>query len=202
MYPPFSEFSIYNAYHKPRQIFSVDLALSEPGAEHPVSPPQTFCNSIYRFPAVSGMNIYPHHLHTENFINEKKDNKPLHSLISAFVFHCLDSIITLTRFYSRNFKTLASFCGCTGRFGSYLVANPEDTFCCVVDHIYFVCAKYQKATVKALVQVDFPVYPLSKHKQSPRKQEKHGYVHKAVIFIKLIFGIKLLHANVLFVFTV
>ena len=29
------------------------------------------------------------------------------------------------------------------------------------------CAKYQKASVKALVQVDFPVYTLSKHKQNP-----------------------------------
>ena len=28
-------------------------------------------------------------------------------------------------FYIRNFKTLASFCGCAGRFVSYLVANPE-----------------------------------------------------------------------------
>ena len=34
-------------------------------------------------------------------------------------------------------------------------------------YIYIVCAKYQKASVKALVQVDFNVYPLSKHKQNP-----------------------------------
>ena len=40
----------------------------------------------------------------------------------------------ISRFYSRNFKTLASFCGCTGRFVSYLVANPEDTFCRGVAH--------------------------------------------------------------------
>ena len=32
--------------------------------------------------------------------------------------------------------------------------------------IYIVSAKYQKASVKALVQVDFPVYALSKHKQN------------------------------------
>ena len=32
------------------------------------------------------------------------------------------SIISL-RFYSRNFKTLASFCGCAGRFVSGLVGN-------------------------------------------------------------------------------
>ena len=31
-------------------------------------------------------------------------------------------------FYNRNFKPLPSFCGCTGRFVSYLVANPQDRF--------------------------------------------------------------------------
>ena len=49
------------------------------------------------------------------------------SLISAFVVRCLDSIISLdyniSRFYSRNFKTLASFCGCAGRFESNLLGN-------------------------------------------------------------------------------
>ena len=33
-------------------------------------------------------------------------------------------------------------------------------------YIFSVCAKYQKASVKALVQVDFTVYALSKHKQT------------------------------------
>ena len=42
----------------------------------------------------------------------------------AFVVRCLDSIISL-RFYSRNFKTLASFCGCGGRFESGLVGNSQ-----------------------------------------------------------------------------
>ena len=31
----------------------------------------------------------------------------------------------ISRFYSRNFKTLASFCGCTGRFVSGLVGNSQ-----------------------------------------------------------------------------
>ena len=31
-------------------------------------------------------------------------------------------------FYIRNFKPLASFCGCAGRFESTLVGNPEDRF--------------------------------------------------------------------------
>ena len=41
------------------------------------------------------------------------------SLISAFVVRCLDSIIPLS-FYIQNFKPLPSFCGCAGRFESYL----------------------------------------------------------------------------------
>ena len=38
------------------------------------------------------------------------------NLISAFVDRC-------SRFYTRNFKTLASFCDCAGRFVSGLVRN-------------------------------------------------------------------------------
>ena len=34
-------------------------------------------------------------------------------------------------------------------------------------YIFIVCAKYQKASVKALVQVDFLMYALSKNKHSP-----------------------------------
>ena len=34
-------------------------------------------------------------------------------------------------------------------------------------YICIVCAKYQKASVKALVQVDFLMYALSKHKHNP-----------------------------------
>ena len=34
----------------------------------------------------------------------------------------------ISSFYIRNFKAPASFCGCWGRFESYLVANPEDRF--------------------------------------------------------------------------
>ena len=58
-----------------------------------------------------------------SYANNKGADQPAHSrsLISAFVVRCLDSIIS--RFYSRNFKTLASFCGCAGRFVSGLVGN-------------------------------------------------------------------------------
>ena len=36
----------------------------------------------------------------------------------------------ISSFYIRNFKPLASFCGCEGRFESYLVENTEDRFSC------------------------------------------------------------------------
>ena len=51
------------------------------------------------------------------------------SLINTFVVRCLDSI-NISSFYIRNFKSLAGFCGCAGRFAieSYLVENPEDRF--------------------------------------------------------------------------
>ena len=48
------------------------------------------------------------------------------SLISTFVVHCHVSVVS--SFYIRNFKPLATFCGCAGRFESYLVENPEDRF--------------------------------------------------------------------------
>ena len=38
--------------------------------------------------------------------------------------------------------------------------------------------------VKALVQVDFPVYVLSKQKQN-KQTGQNGYVHKAVILSKI-----------------
>ena len=38
-------------------------------------------------------------------------------------------------FYIQNFKTLASFCGCTARFESQLVGNPSDRFSRDVAHI-------------------------------------------------------------------
>ena len=37
--------------------------------------------------------------------------------------------------YVLNFKIIASLCGCTGRFESYLVANYEDRFSC--DEVHF-----------------------------------------------------------------
>ena len=50
------------------------------------------------------------------------------------------------------------------------------------EHAQYICivyAKYQKASVKALVQAEFSVYELFKHKHNPNL--KAGYVNKPVI---------------------
>ena len=61
--------------------------------------------------------------------NNKGTDQPAHprSLISAFFVRCLDSIIPLVSISEISSFYLAFF-GCTGRFVSYLVANPEDRF--------------------------------------------------------------------------
>ena len=69
-------------------------------------------------------------------------------------------------------------------------------------YIFIVNAKYQKPSVKALVQVDFPVYAQAKS-FFKSKQEKNGSFQKAVILSKKhFFGIKLLYANVQWVYIV
>ena len=52
----------------------------------------------------------------------KGADQPAHppSLISTFVVGYLDSIMSFNSFYIRNYKPVASFCGFTGRFESYL----------------------------------------------------------------------------------
>ena len=53
--------------------------------------------------------------------------------------------------------------------------------------------------VQSIIQIDFPVYALSKHKQNPNlkaNRGKNGKVHKVVICQKYFSGIKILHANV------
>ena len=50
-------------------------------------------------------------------------------------------------------------------------------------YIYTVNAKYQKPSVKALVQVDFPVYAQAKS-LFKSKQDKNGSFQKAVILSK------------------
>ena len=52
-------------------------------------------------------------------------------------------------------------------------------------YICIVCAKYRRASVKALVQVDFLTYALSKHKHKPYLIGKNGLVHKATILSKI-----------------
>ena len=48
----------------------------------------------------------------------------IHSLISAFIVHCLYSIIPILA-NIQSFKTLTSLCRWAGRFESYLVASPR-----------------------------------------------------------------------------
>ena len=50
-------------------------------------------------------------------------------------------------------------------------------------YIFIVNAKYQKPSVQALIQVDFPVYALAKS-LFKSKQEKNGSFQKAVILSK------------------
>ena len=58
-------------------------------------------------------------------------------------------------------------------------------------HTQYICivlAKYQQASVKALVQVETSVYALSKHKQNMQTGQNGYYkVHKAVILSKIFF---------------
>ena len=67
-------------------------------------------------------------------------------------------------------------------------------------YIYIVNVKDHKPSVKALVQVDFPVYAQAKS-LFKCKQEKNGSFQKAVTLSKnIFFGIKLLYANVQWVY--
>ena len=63
------------------------------------------------------------------YASNKGKDQPVHprSLISTFVVHCLDSIISLVSI-SEISSLLDSFGGCIGRSESYLVKNPEDNF--------------------------------------------------------------------------
>ena len=62
-------------------------------------------------------------------------------------------------------------------------------------YVYIVNAKYQKPSVKALVQVDSPVYAQAKS-FFKSKQEKMAHFTKLLFCPKFFGGIKLLHANV------
>ena len=81
-----------------------------------------------KFHILAEQNIYEpgyEKMSLMSYANNKGADQPEHprSLINAFFFsvRCFDSIIS--RFYSWNFKILASFCGCAGRFVSGLVGN-------------------------------------------------------------------------------
>ena len=68
-------------------------------------------------------------------------------------------------------------------------------------YIYIVNAKYQKPSVKALVQTDFPVYAHAK--SSFKANRKKWLISQSCYFVQKIFlGNKLLHANVHWVYIV
>ena len=72
-------------------------------------------------------------------------------------------------------------------------------------YICIICAKYRKASVKAVVQVNVLMYALSKHKHNPYfigNWENMAKFTKLSFCQKLIFGIKLLHINVQCVYIV
>ena len=70
------------------------------------------------------------------YANNKGADQPahLHSLISALVVRCLDSIIPLLAI--AEISRLASLYSWAGWFESYLVANPEDRFSRDGAHIF------------------------------------------------------------------
>ena len=62
-------------------------------------------------------------------------------------------------------------------------------------YIYIVNAKYQRPSVKVLVQVNFPVY--AQAKSLFKSKQKNWLISQSCYFVqKQCFGIKLLHANV------
>ena len=71
------------------------------------------------------------------YANNKGADQPAHprSLISAFVIHCLDSIIPPV-FYIHKFKPSASLCSWADWFESNLVKNPEDRFSRDMAHMW------------------------------------------------------------------
>ena len=63
------------------------------------------------------------------YANNKDADQPAHQrrLISVFVIHCLDSIISLVSIPKIS-NLWPSLCGCPGWLVSYMVANPKDRF--------------------------------------------------------------------------
>ena len=62
-----------------------------------------------------------------SYANNKGADQPCYLLARQY---------NISRFYSRNFKALASFCGCAGWFVSCLVGNPEDRFSRDEAHVF------------------------------------------------------------------
>ena len=71
---------------------------------------------------------------------------------------------------------------------------------------YIVYAKYQIVSIQAVVQVDFPAYALSEHKQNLSKKTKCKKMlsskNDVILAPQKIYGIRLHHANVQCVYIV
>ena len=70
------------------------------------------------------------------YVNNKSTDHPAHPhrLINAFLVRCLDSIIPISIIPILAKYKISRLCGCTGRFVSYLVADPKDGFSRDVPH--------------------------------------------------------------------
>ena len=79
---------------------------------------------IYVLRNVSSMRTFLIFLYTEDPLYEPRHEKT-----------CLCHMQTTKAQISRTFKPLPSFCGCAGRFESYLVGNSEDMFSHDMAHI-------------------------------------------------------------------
>ena len=90
----------------------------------------------------------------------------LRSLISAYVFRCLDNIIP--------FKTLASFCSWADELESSLVANSEDLFSPDVAQLLFWYSEGEQTNMKP-EDVDIQVGQKSGHLPLSQELDKIEY---------------------------
>ena len=88
-----------------------------------------------------GMSIWYGPRHEKTYLCHMRTTKAqiclrIHTVWSASLLS-LPRLYKTSSFYIRNFKPLPSFCGCAGRFVSYLVTNPEDRFSRDEAHMIF-----------------------------------------------------------------
>ena len=131
-----------------------------------------------------------HFAHLLQVLNEKKDTK-----------QCLSNTPRTVMVNKENeYQEYKGHTKWLSLQGSYLKKNlfGMTLLHAHAQYVYIVNANYQKASVKALVQVDFPVYAQAKSlfKHIKSKQEKMANFTKLLFCQKTFFCIKRLHANV------